>query len=97
MLETEADRLGYLCAFGGLVNTDAGDLFGIFANAGESLSFDTAEVVAAGPQLTVRTSDCVECLGLKRGDVVRVGSDSFRIAALSHDGTGMSTLDLEKI
>lgn len=95
-IESEADRLEYLRAFGLCIQTDRGTLQGIFDREGQPTTLGDATIIAEGPQAIVRTADVVR-LGLQRGDGMVIDGRGYRSVEIRRDGTGMTTLRLEEI
>jgi hypothetical protein len=91
MIESEADRLMYLQAFGVSVSSDRGDLVGIF----DAEYVSPGDIEDAAPMLECRESD-VRRLSLAKGSVLQINSATYRVRRHEPDGTGMSRLILEQ-
>ena len=90
-MDTEHDRLSLIFALGG-VYVLAGD--GQFIAAFDREYAESIDIEGRVPLLHCRSSD-VERLSLKKGVLVTVGDESFRVKRHEPDGTGMSRLILE--
>lgn len=94
-LESEADRLEYLRTFGLCLQSDRGQIQGLFDRVADVASIGEASIVASGPVALVRTSDAIR-LALKRGDALRVEDVAYVIRDVRPDGQGMTTLGLDE-
>lgn len=92
-LETDADRLGYLEAFGVCIDTDRGRLWAIFDDAYVSDLDD--DIDGTGPRLSACRSCDIERLSIRKDSVITVGDRSYRVDRVEPDGTGMSVVILK--
>ena len=97
---TLAERMGRdlekmldLDEFAQLVTVGGVDLAGIFDEPYSGLNVQTGEVASAAPQVMCRTAALP---AVKPGDTVSAGGRQWRVTAVQPDGTGMTTLILEK-
>lgn len=91
MIESDADRLAILQAFGIPVTAERGTLLGIF----DAQYVDAAGIDQAAPMLEVRSSD-VAALQLRKGSTLTVEAAAYRVRRIEPDGTGMTRLILEE-
>ena len=89
MIESDADRLTYLQAFGVVASTDRGELLGIFDR--DYAAADDVEVRV--PMLECRTSD-VARLKVAKGTPVMIDGSAFTVRRAEPEGTGMTKLVL---
>lgn len=95
-LETDADRLGYLEAFGVCIRTDRGEFWAIFDDEGTEIDVDGVRVRSTSPQITARACD-LERLGLNsRGARLSRGDVNYTVRELAPDGTGMTAVILDE-
>lgn len=89
-LESDADRLSYLQAFGEQITVNAQTLWAVPDNA-----YIDALDIAAGtrPQAIVRTADVPS---IAPGQTVVMQGTQYSVAEIQPDGTGMTTLILQK-
>ena len=71
--------------------TDGGNILGVFDHE----YVDGVDVEGRQPLLTSATADVV-ALGLRKGSLVTVGGETYRVRRHEPDGTGMSRLILEQ-
>jgi len=91
-MESDADRLGSIRALGGQpVVHPAGTFIAIFDNGfSESLGMEERS-----PQLMCRSVD-IAGLKIVKGVTVTVAGVGYRVRRIEPDGTGMSSIQLEK-
>lgn len=93
-MDTDADRLAMIQACGGVtVQAQNGSFEAIFDRA-YLAAFADPGLEGTAPSLVSRDSD-VSLLKLRKGEPVTIGSQSYRIARIEPDGTGISTLVLK--
>lgn len=100
-VETAADRLAFLADFGTTAtytkaSGGASSVKGIFDN--EFYAADTGAGVAfvsAQPRFMVRSADMPT--GADYGDGIAIDGISYTVRTIQPDGTGMTTLLLEKV
>jgi len=93
-IETDADLSVFLADFG-VVVTLAGntEITAIFDSFPESVSLLQSSIDSNEPQLVCRTSDVQS---VEHGDSLTVRSETYIVRGISSDGTGLTTLTLEK-
>lgn len=98
-LESEADRLGYLEAFGTPFRTAAGTGLAVFDEPTEVVSLDDQQVNISAPQLSGSTA-VFRAHGIeRRGGLVEVEKDPgawspFKVEDVRHDRSGWTVLIL---
>lgn len=93
MLETDADRLAYLEAFGVSVRIRGQELLAIFDNDYLAVQAIDMGVQSSTPYLTCRSAD-VERVGPRKGDSVDGLAKAFVVERSEPDGTGMTRIVL---
>jgi hypothetical protein len=102
-IETDADRLIFLAAdeFGSTATYTAvtggasASVNGIFDDAAQAIDLGLGvQVASTGPQFIARTSDLTN--GGRQGDTFVIGGTTYKAVDVSPDGTGMTTVKLEK-
>lgn len=93
MIESDADRLGYIEAFGVPVSGMDGTFKAIFDDAYADANPGEAFVESSQPRLTARTVDVKNILSRTTLEVATV---PFVVLSNQPDGTGMSVLVLER-
>lgn len=102
-IETAADRLLFLDAdeFGSEISYvpvnggAAVAITGVFDAAAQALDLGLEVPVAStAPQVVVRSADLAE--GGRQGDIFRIDGTEYRATDVSADGTGMTTVRLER-
>ncbi len=90
-MESDADRLASIKGLGGqIVSSEFGEFWAIFDNDFQAALPDGL-VESRGPALTCRTIDVSE---LKRGAVITVSANPYKLNRHEPDGTGVSVLYL---
>jgi hypothetical protein len=89
-LESDADRLSYLQAFGEQITVNTQTLWAVPDNA----YIDVLDIAAGTrPQAIVRTADVPS---IASGQTVVMQGTQYSVAEIQPDGTGMTTLILQK-
>jgi len=105
-VETAADRAVFVSAddFGVTAyisqnGAAAVSFAGIFDNAHLMVDAGNAGVSSTAPVITCRTDDLAGLLygNARSGDQIRIGSDYYTVTDVQADGTGMTTLIMEKV
>lgn len=94
-LETSADRLAYVQAFGEPVRCESGTFIAIFDNAYLGVSAGDLDVEESGPRLACVTADVMR-LAIRKETVLTVSDMDWRVVRIEHDGTGMSVIFLRE-
>lgn len=76
------------------VRAEAGEFWALFDNPRQAVQFDNGEVMDAGPQLQIVSSD-VDRYSLRRGSLLRLPAGAFRVLDLAPDGNGLTVVRLE--
>lgn len=66
----------------------------IFTEGSQAVEIYSTSVEEPAPTVQVQTA---ELAGVKRGHTLTLGTKSFRIERIEHDGTGVSTVHLAKL
>lgn len=94
MLENDADRLAMIRSLGGvLVSHPAGEFWGIFDGAYQSVQSSGLDVESIGPAIEART---VDVAALAKDTVLTLAAGQWRIKSQEPDGTGMTVLHLRQ-
>lgn len=96
-VETPADRAAMLADFGtaAIYTPAAGspvEITGVLMEPARLVMVDPG-IADSGPSLVVATADLPA--GAAVDDSIDIGTDTWRVAVLDHDGTGMTTIRLE--
>ena len=75
------------------LGTSTRSIKAIFETPTQSVEIYDTAIEADAPRVTCRTQDLT---GIKRGHAVTVQNQSYKIEKISHDGTGLSFLYLNK-
>jgi hypothetical protein len=92
-MESEADRRAGIVALGGkCYSTAVGPLLAIFDNE----FLEAGDTEARRPMLTCTSEDAARVLADRKGTTIDIDGTVYRIRRHEPDGTGMSTIPLER-
>lgn len=92
-VETEADRLLMLNDFGSDVSVSGSTYKGIFENPHQEVGIGEVDFSLQEATLVMRASDAS---GISQDDKLTIGSAEYAVTDIQPDGTGFTTLMLEK-